>query len=69
MLPLNRLCCISTSAWQPELVKVIQSHLRVGGTLFMQSDILDMLEDMRLMVREEGGEGSPTVPADCEIAK
>ncbi|CAM9647756.1 unnamed protein product, partial [Hapterophycus canaliculatus] len=32
---------------QPELVTCIEKHLGPGGTLFMQSDVLDVAEDMR----------------------
>eukprot|EP00752_Nemacystus_decipiens_P016305 g14581.t1 len=37
---------------QPELVTCIEKHLRPGGTLFMQSDVLDVVEDMRIITRE-----------------
>eukprot|EP00904_Undaria_pinnatifida_P001383 jgi/Undpi1/11245/HiC_scaffold_30.g13543.m1 len=37
---------------QPELVTCIEKHLRPGGTLFMQSDVLDVVHDMRVITRE-----------------
>ncbi|CAM9530368.1 unnamed protein product [Scytosiphon promiscuus] len=37
---------------QPELVACIEKHLQPGGTLFMQSDVLDVVEDMRIITRE-----------------
>lgn len=41
---------------QPELVTCIEKHLRPGGTLFMQSDVLDVVEDMRIITRETARE-------------
>ncbi|CAM9764297.1 unnamed protein product [Ectocarpus sp. 6 AP-2014] len=37
---------------QPELVTCIEQHLEPGGTLFMQSDVLEVVEDMRVITRE-----------------
>eukprot|EP00903_Cladosiphon_okamuranus_P005579 g5553.t1 len=37
---------------QPELVTCIEKHLRPGGTLFMQSDVLEVMENMRVITRE-----------------
>ena len=36
---------------QPELVTVLADHLPPGGWLWMQSDVLDVAEDMRETVR------------------
>ena len=36
---------------QPELVKVLAEHLPPGGWLWMQSDVLDVAQDMRETVR------------------
>lgn len=41
---------------KPELVACIENHLRPGGTFFMQSDVLEVLEEMRRMTREAAGE-------------
>ncbi|CAM9137369.1 unnamed protein product [Choristocarpus tenellus] len=38
---------------QPKLVKTIEKHLVPGGKLFMQGDVLEVLEEMREMVREK----------------
>lgn len=43
---------------QPELVTCIEKHLRPGGSLFMQSDILEVMEDMRIITRERARESS-----------
>ena len=41
----------------------IEKHLRPGGTLFMQSDVLDVVEDMRIITRESARESSFLVHA------
>ncbi|CAM9825549.1 unnamed protein product [Discosporangium mesarthrocarpum] len=37
---------------QPQLVSTIEKHLQPGGTLFMQSDVFHVLEEMRHLVRD-----------------
>jgi len=37
-------------------VTCIEKHLRPGGTLFMQSDVLEVVEDMRIITRETASE-------------
>ena len=36
---------------QPDLVRVLAEHLPEGGWLFMQSDVLDVAQEMRETVR------------------
>ena len=36
---------------QPELVRTLADHLPSGGWLWMQSDVLDVAQDMRETVR------------------
>lgn len=50
---LSYVFCLGVS--QPELVTCIEKHLRPGGTLFMQSDVLDVVRDMRVITRESAG--------------
>ncbi|CAM9147933.1 unnamed protein product [Ascophyllum nodosum] len=37
---------------QPELITCIERHLRPRGTLFMQSDVFEVMEDMRIITRD-----------------
>jgi tRNA (guanine-N7-)-methyltransferase len=67
----------------PELVQVLTKHVPVGRKVFIQSDIKDVLDNMRLTIREEGSgyfndeienideymENNPTgVPTEREIS-
>ena len=53
---------VGSATKQPELVTCIEKHLRPGGTLFMQSDVLEVVEDMRIITRETAREYSvPTL--------
>lgn len=64
ILELFLISCVSTR--KPELVTCIEKHLRTGGTFFMQSDVLEVIEEMRTMTREIAGEklfSSPIVRA------
>lgn len=57
---------------QPELVKVIEKHLRPGGMFFMQSDYFPIVEEMRTLTREAAGElladGALAGSANCLLA-
>lgn len=45
----------SASFWQPDLVTCIERHLQPEGMFFMQSDVLEVLQDMRVITRETAG--------------